>query len=247
MNVNLSIEKKYWEQIKEPIVDDTRSLFTITIQNGLPLTLSIKSIQELVSKLLFDSISWIRSNSVFKLCDQLSQTILLQKHWIELFILGLAQCSNTLCVNSILATLKNYYSKEFNDLIDEQLIKIQNIINDCELLQLNDKEYAYLKIISVLDQNCLNVYQQMNLDKLNFSIYKDVVQAMQIKAMKELKELVSKSNDTERFSRLIICLPSLRGLSMPIVEKLFFSEILSKLKNGFELSLVYIEFFLKFF
>lgn len=59
---------------------------------------------------------------------------------------------------------------------------------------------------------------------LQFTLSKEKIHAFQILALKELKELTLKTNsvDPERFSRLYLCILSLKKLNVSIIEEVFF-------------------------
>ena len=83
------------------------------------------------------------------------QIILLQKNWFDIFALGMSQCSKSLSLTTLLANLNVKYQNNHNNrkysIINEQLFYLQNFINECERLKLNQIEYAYLKLISLFD------------------------------------------------------------------------------------------------
>jgi nuclear receptor subfamily 2 group C len=88
------------------------------------------------------------------------QTVLLQKSWFDIFALGMSQCAKTLSFSTILTNISLQFHSNFNLgkideqkclLIKEQLFHLQNFITDCERLNINQVEYAYLKLISLFD------------------------------------------------------------------------------------------------
>ncbi len=100
-----------------------------------------------------------------------TQIILLQSHWLPLFILSLIQCSSTINLTNILTTLlaskivfyvysmfakwKSFFfiekldNNQLNNWIE--LRRIQTILYEFDRLHLTNIEYAYLKLISVFN------------------------------------------------------------------------------------------------
>ena len=69
LNELISNEKKYWSQINGPLLNESQSKFSILPPGPIPITFSNKFICESASRLLFESVSWIKSNSAFKLIE----------------------------------------------------------------------------------------------------------------------------------------------------------------------------------
>jgi hypothetical protein len=102
-------------------------------------------------------------------CRGQTQIILLQNHWLPLFLLSLIQCSTTINLTNILTTLLAsksfdylllpekfrcfYLEKLENNELNKwlELRRIQSLLYEFERLHINDIEYAYLKLISVFN------------------------------------------------------------------------------------------------
>ena len=104
-NELMSNEKKYWGQINGALIDDLQAKFSILPPGPIPLAFNNKFICESASRLLFESVSWIKVNNSFKLIDSNIQILLLQKNWIDLFVLGMLQCANILSLSSMISTI----------------------------------------------------------------------------------------------------------------------------------------------
>ncbi|CAF1601766.1 unnamed protein product, partial [Didymodactylos carnosus] len=216
-----------------PLINENSCLFTITPPTSpTPVQLTESFICESASRILFQSIYWIKANNCFKLLDSNVQIILLQKHWLELFILSLLQCSNIVVLPNILATLLNKkMSEKKSRQISEQLSIIQLLLNEFERLQLTPSEYAYLKLIIMFNTDCVNFLysnsehsQQQHQAYISSIIQKEKIQAYQILTHKEFREYLNKTcaNDSERLGRLLLKLPTLKCLQISIIEEVFF-------------------------
>jgi len=216
---------------------------------SVPLNITEKYILESASRLLFETVSWIKVNIAFKLFDINVQIILLQKHWCELFTIGLCQCSNTMGLLHILSLLSeqcrvNLESRdpsvsEHSRTVDDQIFQIQNYVNECEQLQLTSIEFAYLKLASVFDSDALLFNSSAKesdgfsaAQRIQYSMQREKVKAFQTLAFKELREMTNKTHpyDPERFIRIFQLAPVLKKLSVPIVEELFFNGLIGNLK-----------------
>ena len=110
----MSNEKKYWSQINGALIDELQSKFSILSPASTALTFSNKFICETASRLLFESVYWIRDNSAFKLIDSNIQILLLQKNWIDLFVLGMLQCANVLSLSNMISTICTEFKGHLN-------------------------------------------------------------------------------------------------------------------------------------
>jgi hypothetical protein len=84
--------------------------------------------------------------------------VLLQKNWFDLFALGMCQCAKLLSLNTLLGNLHVKFNsnrmrtnERKSQLINENLFHLQYFIHEFERLKVTPIEYAYLKLISVLD------------------------------------------------------------------------------------------------
>lgn len=102
-------------------------------------------------------------------CRSPIQIILLQNHWLPLFILSLLQCSSTINLANILTALLASNSRTLHrssrpsvrcpleKLVNNEsnkwleLRRIQSLLYEFDRLHVTDIEYAYLKLISVLN------------------------------------------------------------------------------------------------
>ncbi|CAL1531339.1 unnamed protein product, partial [Lymnaea stagnalis] len=91
-----------------PLLCEVNFTFTLTTPSPMPTYLNIHYICESASRLLFLSMHWTRSVSAFQELSADLQTALVRSCWSELFTLGLAQCSATMCLPTMLAAILNH-------------------------------------------------------------------------------------------------------------------------------------------
>lgn len=89
-----------------------------------------------------------------------TQVTLLRNAWVEIFALGLAQCAQTLSIPTIMSSLVNYVKTVISQekvppngvkKIVEHVWKLQEFVCGMNRLELDDCEYAYLKLISLFN------------------------------------------------------------------------------------------------
>lgn len=89
-----------------------------------------------------------------------TQITLLRNAWVEIFALGLAQCSQSLSISTIMSSLVNYIKTVIAQekvapngvkKIAEHIWKLQEFVCGMNRMELDDCEYAYLKLISLFN------------------------------------------------------------------------------------------------
>lgn len=143
-----------------PLIDDQDIPFNLQTPTLVPSYLSIHYICESGSRILFLSVYWFKKISVFKIFSENTQTILLRRSWVELFVLGLAQCSSDLSINTIITSLVNSLKKSVVDekispinvkTISDHICRLQIFIQNMSLLNVDDYEYAYLRMLCLFN------------------------------------------------------------------------------------------------
>jgi nuclear receptor subfamily 2 group C len=95
--------------------------------------------------------------------------VLLQKNWFELFALGMSQCARALSLTTLLTNISLQFQTNISNgkltftkssVINEQLFYLQNFITECERLNINELEYAYLKVICIFDCGKLFIFSK---------------------------------------------------------------------------------------
>lgn len=185
-----------------PILHDQHIPFNLQVPTPLPppLYLNVHYICETGSRLLFLSVHWARSIPAFQRFGTDVQTALLRGCWAELFTLGLAQCSQSLPLSTILSALISHlHSSIAQDKIPavklkqltDHIVKLQDFVNAMNRLRVDEHEFAYLKAVALFsaDQPELLLRKQ--------------VERCQEKSFQALRTYVLRSfpDDTDRFPR----------------------------------------------
>ncbi|CAF1640892.1 unnamed protein product, partial [Adineta ricciae] len=232
----LFTEKRYWEQVERPLVTDKTSKFIITpptnhdFQDAQLLLPTSSFICESASRILFQSIDWIKNHACFQTLEAQIQIVLLQNHWLPLFILSLLQCSPTISLANILTTLlaKKLVNNESNKWLE--LRRIQSLLYEFDRLHMTDIEYAYLKLIVVLNPSnsteCISSYDQI--DAYRMLTYKELHDYINDRNLSTSYE--DYSSDSERLGRLLLKLPSLAELDTSIIEEIFFVGLIGSVQ-----------------
>ncbi|XP_058641277.1 nuclear receptor subfamily 2 group C member 2 isoform X5 [Onychostoma macrolepis] len=109
-------------EVEGPLLTDTHISFKLTMPSPMPEYLNVHYICESASRLLFLSMHWARSIPAFLalgfclcMCRQECNTALVRACWNELFILGLAQCTQIMSLSTILAAIVNHLQSSIQD------------------------------------------------------------------------------------------------------------------------------------
>ncbi|XP_075219819.1 orphan steroid hormone receptor 2-like [Lycorma delicatula] len=199
--------------------------FLLQSPSPMPSYPNVHYIFESASRLLFVSVNWAQKIPAFKLFSSEAQVALIRGCWTELFVLGLAQCSQSLSLqtilNSIISHLHNSVAQEKITaqrvkLVTDHICTLKEYVSGMIHLHVDDHEYAYLKLITLFsaDHPGLMVRRQ--------------VSKFQEKAFQELRGYVQSisPDDEDRFPRLLLKLPPLRTFQPHVMEELFFVGIM---------------------
>ncbi|KAK9718859.1 Ligand-binding domain of nuclear hormone receptor [Popillia japonica] len=224
----LSTDDKYFDY-DGPILQDQHIAFNLQTPGPVPPYLNTHFICESGSRLLFLSIHWARNIPAFQYLSSDVQIMLLKSCWAELFALGLAQCSQSLSLSTILAALISHIHASIAQekmpaakvkQVTDHIVKLQDFVTTMNRLHVDEHEYAYLKLITLFstDQPGLLIRKQ--------------VEKMQEKSFQALRTYTNQSfpDDTDRFPRLLLRLPPLRALEPQILEELFFAGLLGQVQ-----------------
>uniref|UniRef100_A0A8C2A6P3 Nuclear receptor subfamily 2, group C, member 2 n=1 Tax=Cyprinus carpio TaxID=7962 RepID=A0A8C2A6P3_CYPCA len=212
-------------EVEGPLLTDTHISFKLTMPSPMPEYLNVHYICESASRLLFLSMHWARSIPAFLALGQECNTALVRACWNELFILGLAQCTQIMSLSTILAAIVNHLQSSIQDdklsserikLVMEHIWKLQEFCNSMAKLQTDGYEYAYLKAIVLFSPDHPGLSSCSHIEKF------------QEKAQMELRDYVQKTypDDTYRLARILLRLPALRLMSSSITEELFFTGLI---------------------
>ncbi|XP_050727398.1 orphan steroid hormone receptor 2-like isoform X3 [Eriocheir sinensis] len=216
-------------ELDGPLLADSLVPFNLTAPSPMPAYLNVHYICESASRLLFLSIHWARNIPSFQCLSQESQVALVRGCWSELFTLGMAQCSRIMSLNTILTAIVSHLTQaaatekltpsRFKQ-VSEHISRLQDFVTAMTKLQPDEHEYAYLKTIVL--------FQYENV----LSGKRSQIERLQERAAQELRLHVDDTyQDTpERFTRLLLKLPTLKALQPQVMEELFFAGLIGNVQ-----------------
>jgi len=227
--VKQSFEEDKDEQLPLPKVLLTRdqSIFTISKSSSTKF-INIHFIGEVASRVLFSTVHWVRQLSFFSSLHPNNQTKLMKRCWLDLFVLGLAQCQDNLHLDDILAAVADNV-KTVAEMDQSSLVRVRQVTqNVCKLkeyisainkLDLSNVEFGLLKIIALF-----NSYPT--------SINAEYYEAISDKALTELRD-EAKTRETgleTRYSKILLRLSPLRSLHEDVFEEIFFGGLIGNVQ-----------------
>lgn len=217
-------------ELEGPMLTDTHTQFKLTTPSPMPQYLNVHYICESASRLLFLSMHWARSIPAFQALSPDCHTVMVQKCWSELFTLGLAQCAQSMALSTILTAIVNHLqislqqdklSADRVKAVMEHIWKLQEFVSATAKLNIDQVEFAYLKAIVLFSPDHPGIANPKQVEKF------------QEKAVAELKEYESSmypDYTPDRFSKLLLKLPTLRLLNSSIMEELFFAGLIGNVQ-----------------
>lgn len=212
-----------------PLMIDTDFEFKLTMPSPVPAKLNVHYICESASRLLFLSAQWARNIFAFRILGNECHTTLLRACWNQLFTCGLTQCSEQMRLDSILAAItqhlnqglkQNKLTKERVGLVIHHVIRIRELVADLQKMDLDDKEFAFLKAIILFNPD--NVRNSR----------KAQVKKCQMKCLAEFREFEKSTHPEgiDRLHSLLLKLPSFSAMDGSITEELFFAGLIGNVR-----------------
>lgn len=229
VTLNMDTESETLFEMEGPLLLDSHIPFNLTTPTPMPSYLNIHYICESASRLLFLSVHWSRSIPAFQLLSPEVQVTLVRGCWSDLFVLGLAQCSQMLPLNSILGAIINHLQTNLQEekmtgqhvkQVTDHICKLQDYVNIMLRLQVDEHEYAYLKAIMLFSPDHPSLPNARQVEKF------------QDKAYQELRNYIAQTfpDNPDRFPKLLLRLPTLRSLQPTIMEELFFAGLIGNVQ-----------------
>jgi len=200
--------------------------FHLATPTPMPSHLNIHFICETASRLLFLSVHWVRSIPVFAQLNYETQVALVRNAWSDLFVLGMAQCSASMNLSNILSTIVSHLQTTVQQekltaqrvrQVTTTICKVQEYVKAMGRLDIDEKEFALLKIIALFST-----------DQVGITSPRQVVKICD-KAVLELKEYCE-SKGENRFTNLLLRLSPLRSLQPDVLEELFFAGLIGNVQ-----------------
>ncbi|XP_060676604.1 COUP transcription factor 2-like [Hemiscyllium ocellatum] len=183
--------------------------------------MGVENICEFAARLLFSAVEWARNIPFFPDLQISDQVGLLRLTWSELFVLNAAQCSMPLHVAPLLAAAGLHASPMSAERVvafmDHTRI-FQEQVEKLKLLHVDSAEYSCLKAIALFTSDACGLSDPAH------------VESLQEKCQCALEDYSRNQypNQPNRFGKLLLRLPSLRVVSSPVIEQLFFVRLVGK-------------------
>ncbi|XP_053213092.1 orphan steroid hormone receptor 2-like [Panonychus citri] len=222
-------------ELEGTLLNEAHYQFNLTPPStGTSTFLSLQYICESASRLLFLSVHWAQSVQAFQLLSIDVQTSLIRGCWCQLFVLGLAQCSQVMSLTTILSAIVTHLQTTLQQdklsvqrvkQVTDHICKLQDFVNSIQRLEIDDREYAYLKAIVLFSPENLAISQLLCCRQ---------IEKFQEKAVNELRNYVTETvlgdDALSRFGKLLLRLMPLRSLLPSITEELFFSGLVGNVQ-----------------
>lgn len=141
-----------------PLLDDTEIAFNLHTPPTVPAYLNLYYVCECGSRLLFLSVHWVKQIGAFRACSDEAQNALLNRSWTALFVLGLAQCANTISLATIWTSMVAAVKLEMDEermtamrckMLAEQVGELQAAVQAIVRMRLDEREFAYVKLVAL--------------------------------------------------------------------------------------------------
>lgn len=239
-NESIENECKILNMIQIPMLNSQNIKFNLVSPTLISSYLSIHYLWESSSRLLFLSIYWFKKIQAFKLLSEDIQIELLQSSWAELFVIGLVQCSKSLSIDTILSSMISHLKTSIiHDKLSSSkivkktrhVIKIKQFLEAINVLEVDEFEFAYLRLLCLFNYDNLTPKPCLNERK------KGIVEQIQNCAFTGLKYHVQNQSEKSpslngdmKYSKILIKLSGLRALDPQIIEDIFFPNLMGKIK-----------------
>ena len=226
--------KESFEDVKDDVQVLPKTLLTkdqsqFMIQESIsPKFINIHFIGEVASRVLFSTVHWVRQLSYFSKLELNNQIKILKKCWLDLFVLGLAQCQDSLHLDQMMAAvadnIKNVAEVEESSLhrvrqVTQNICKLKEYISAINKLELTSSEFGLLKIIAMFNTN-------------PNSVNSDYYESISDRALAELRDQPKnkeRGHET-RYSKILLRLSPLRSLQEDVFEELFFGGLIGNVQ-----------------
>merc|ERR1719273_403444 len=179
-------------RIDDVIINDRLIRFRLATPTPMPTYLNVHFICETASRLLFLSVHWVRSIPAFSTLSYDTQVALVRNAWSDIFVLGMAQCAQSMNLQNILSSIVSHLQTSVSQdklsasrvrQVTTTICKIQEYVRALNKLNVDDWEFAYLKAISLFGADKLGISSARHLDKIRD------------KAVEELREYCLRENN----------------------------------------------------
>uniref|UniRef100_W8BED7 Nuclear hormone receptor HR78 n=2 Tax=Ceratitis capitata TaxID=7213 RepID=W8BED7_CERCA len=218
------------------VLSSAQAAFNLQTPNLISAYLNLHYICETGSRVVFLSIYWLRKIAVFDQLDARTQIKLLRASWPGLLVIALAQVKSlsiTTIINTLVANVRQLADVDKIEpqkirKLSEHIARIHSYIQETLTLELDDMEFAFLRLAILFNPHMLLRKRERNV--------RDFVRRVQLYVLSSLRKYIaSQLSDNEqqaeeRFSTLIITLIPLAALESDIIEELFFSNLIGQVQ-----------------
>ncbi|MCP9265919.1 Nuclear receptor subfamily 2 group C member 2 [Dirofilaria immitis] len=176
---------------------------------------------------------------------------LMKLKWCDLFILGLMQCSNQFCLSNMLAAMSTHLSacsrigqlktERFEE-VNEQIGYLFKLVQRFEELKLSSMEFAYLKLISFTANDLPSSSTDASVKAIHAQALQELYEHILSLSVTNCEDSASENdhasgagaastmyNAIERYSHLLLLLPTMRWFKQAVLVELFFSGLIGSL------------------
>ncbi|VDK67539.1 unnamed protein product [Onchocerca ochengi] len=232
------------------LLNSERAKFELPVPQPMPSELNIQFICETASRLLFLSVHWMKNFKVIS-CNPGCLERLMKLKWCDLFILGLMQCSNQFCLSNMLAAMSTHLSacsrigqlktERFEE-VNEQIGYLFKLVQRFEELKLSSMEFAYLKLISFTANDLPSSSTDASVRAVHAQALQELYEHLLSLSVANCEDSASENDNTsgaaatstmynavERYSHLLLLLPTMRWFKQAVLVELFFSGLIGSL------------------
>lgn len=170
-----------------------------------------------VSDWLVKVVQFAKSIPEFMALDHNDKVTLILNSWSRLLLLHMAEANFQFVVTPVHSEPQP--TDQEGPSPDEPTVKsvegVQTFIRKCQHMGVEGKEYAFLRMLVLFNSGYVGLSRPDVVDSLN-----SVVQQLLQQHVR-----VARPDDVMHYSRLLMCLPSLYGISAKMVERLFCKHI----------------------
>ncbi|VDK53404.1 unnamed protein product [Anisakis simplex] len=235
------------------LLNNEKAKFDLPVPHPMPRELNIQFVCETASRLLFLSAHWIKDmKAISSDASLLEQTMKLK--WCDLFIIGLMQCSDQFCLNNMLSAMSNHLdncsklgqlkAERFEE-VNEQITFLLKLAERFDELKLSSMEFAYVKLISFTANDLPSTSFNSKLRSVHAQALQELYDHILTNGAQNCSEDTTSEVDSssgggapnnyatvDRYSQLLMLMPTLRWFKQSIIVELFFSGLIGNLSIG---------------
>ncbi|KAK6187777.1 hypothetical protein SNE40_005728 [Patella caerulea] len=174
--------------------------------------------QEVMARLLFTIIGWVKQIPAFTILTDVDQRLLLTTAWKDLFLLGIVQWGLPLDITGL--------SRSFNVLgtvgevnSTSDLEKMAETVARLREMALDSTEFTCLKAITLFKSDTAGLVDTKTVENLQEQAHLMLTEHIQIQYPRQMV----------RFGRLLVLVSKLQSLKSTLVERIFFRNIVGNI------------------